>query len=47
MTFNEFVEEALRHALSEYEAGRFTKEDVQKFILEKETSTIHGNKDSA
>ena len=45
MTFNEFVEEALRHALSEYEAGRLTKEDVQKFILEKETSTIHGNKD--
>ena len=47
MTFNEFVEEALRHALSEYEADRLTKEDVQKFILEKETSTIHGNKDSA
>ena len=45
MTFNEFVEEALRHALSEYEAGRLTKEDVQKFILEKETSTMHGNKD--
>jgi len=38
MTFNEFVEEALRHALSEYEAGRLTKEDAQRFILEKETA---------
>lgn len=34
MTFNEFVEEALRHAISEYEAGNLTKEDAQKFILE-------------
>jgi hypothetical protein len=38
MTFNEFVEEALRDALSEYEAGRLTKEDAQRFILEKETA---------
>jgi hypothetical protein len=45
MTFNDFVEEALRHALSEYEAGRLTKEDAQQFILEKETSKMHGNKD--
>ena len=37
MTFNEFVEEALRHAISEYEAGRLTKEDAQRFILEKNT----------
>lgn len=34
MTFNELVEEALRHALVEIEAGRLTKEDAQKFILE-------------
>jgi hypothetical protein len=34
MTFNEFVEEALRHALEEVEAGRLTKEDAQRFVLE-------------
>jgi len=34
MTFNEFVEEALRHAISEYDAGRLTKEDAQHFKLE-------------
>ena len=34
MTFNEFVEEALRHAINEYEAGRLTKEDAKKFVLE-------------
>ena len=34
ITFNELVEEALRHALVEIEAGRLTKEDAQKFILE-------------
>jgi len=34
MTFNQFVEEALRHALAEVEAGRLTKEDAQNFILE-------------
>jgi hypothetical protein len=33
MTFNEFVEEALRHAISEYEGGRLTKEDAQRFKL--------------
>ena len=32
MTFNEFVEEALRHAITEFEAGRLTKEDAQNFI---------------
>ena len=32
MTFNEFVEEALRHAIKEVEAGRLTKEDAQAFI---------------
>ena len=32
MTFNEFVEEALRHAIIEYEAGRLTKEDAQKWL---------------
>ena len=34
MTFNEFVEEALRYALEEFEEGRLTKEDAQKFVLE-------------
>ena len=32
MTFNEFVEEALRHVLEEVKAGRITKEDAQAFI---------------
>ena len=36
MTFNEFVEEALRHALQEVEAGRLTREDAQKWKLESE-----------
>ena len=36
MTFNELVEEALRHAISEYEAGNLTKEDAQAFIKSKE-----------
>ena len=36
MTFNELVEEALRHAIDDYEAGRLTKEDVQAFIKSKE-----------
>ena len=36
MTFNEFVEEALRHAIVEMEAGRLTKEDAQAFIKSKE-----------
>ena len=34
MTFNEFVEEALRHAIEEVEAGRLTKEDAQRWKLE-------------
>ena len=34
MTFNEFVEEALRHAIKEVETGRLTKEDAQRFVLE-------------
>ena len=36
MTFNQFVEEALRHAITEVEAGRLTKKDAQKFLEEKE-----------
>jgi hypothetical protein len=36
MTFNELVEEALRHAIDEVEAGRLTKEDAQRFVLESE-----------
>lgn len=35
MTFNEFVEEALRHAIEEFKAGRLTKEDAQRFIRER------------
>jgi hypothetical protein len=31
MTFNELVEEALRHAISEYEAGRLTQQHVENF----------------
>ena len=34
MTFNELVEEALRHAIAEVEAGRLTKEDAQNWKLE-------------
>ena len=34
ITFNEFVEEALRHALAEVESGRLTKKDAQKFVEE-------------
>jgi hypothetical protein len=32
MTFNEFIEEALRHAIVEVDAGRLTKEDAQAWI---------------
>ena len=38
VTFNQLVEEALRHAISEYEAGRLTKEDAKRFILESQVS---------
>ena len=34
VTFNKFIEEALRHVLEEVEAGRFTKKDAKKFIEE-------------
>lgn len=34
MTFNEFVEEALRYALEEVEAGRLTAKDAQEFVDE-------------
>ena len=37
MTFNQFVEEALRGFLIEVESGRFTKKDVQKFIKERKS----------
>ena len=36
MTFNELVEEALRYAINEYEAGRLTKEDAQKWLEEQD-----------
>lgn len=32
ITFNQLVEEALRHALAEVEAGRLTRDDAQKFV---------------
>jgi hypothetical protein len=32
MTFNAFIEEALRHALEEVKAGRLTKAHAQKFL---------------
>jgi len=38
MTFNEFVEDALRNMLEEVNAGRLTKEDAQKFVLKSEMS---------
>lgn len=38
ITFNELVEDALRYAIGEYEAGRLTKEDAQKFKLENKTA---------
>jgi DNA-binding transcriptional regulator YhcF (GntR family) len=34
MTFNEFVEDALRHALEEIKAGRLTKEDAREWLEE-------------
>jgi hypothetical protein len=36
MTFNEFIEEALRHAIEEVKAGRLTKEDAQRWIKERD-----------
>jgi hypothetical protein len=36
MTFNELVEEALRHAIEEVKAGRLTKEDATRWKLESE-----------
>jgi hypothetical protein len=38
MTFNELVEEALRRALAEVEAGRLTRKDAQNFVLESKTA---------
>ena len=38
VTFNELVEEALRHAINEYEGGRLTKEDAQRFMLESKSA---------
>jgi DNA-binding PucR family transcriptional regulator len=38
MTFNEFVEEALRDAIEAVEDGRLTKEDARRFVLESETA---------
>jgi hypothetical protein len=35
MTFNELVEEALRCAIDDIEAGRLTKEDAQRYIRER------------
>ena len=35
MTFNEFVEEALRDAIEAVEDGRLTKEDAKKFVVDR------------
>jgi hypothetical protein len=35
MTFNDFVEEALQHAIEEVKEGRLTKEDAQKWLKER------------
>ena len=43
MTFNEFVEEALRHAISEFEAGRLTKEEAQTWIQRHNEKKEHEN----
>ena len=40
MTFNELVEEALRHAISEYEDGHLTKESAQKWLEEKDEDKV-------
>jgi Asp-tRNA(Asn)/Glu-tRNA(Gln) amidotransferase B subunit len=34
VTFNKFIEEALRHVLEEVDAGRLTKKDAKKFVKE-------------
>jgi hypothetical protein len=34
--FSEYAEEALRYAINEYEAGRLTKEDAQKWLEEQD-----------
>ena len=34
ITFNELIEDALRHAIEEVESGRLTKEDAQRWKLE-------------
>jgi hypothetical protein len=36
MTFNAFVEEALRYAIDEHKAGHLTKEDAQKWLDSKD-----------
>ena len=40
ITFNQLVEEALRHAISEYEAGRLTREDAQKWLEEQDEDKV-------
>ena len=40
ITFNQLVEEALRHAISEYEAGRLTREDAQKWLEERNEDKV-------
>lgn len=36
MTFNAFVEEALRHAIEQVNIGKLTKEDAQRFLKDNE-----------
>jgi hypothetical protein len=45
MTFNAFVEEALRNALEAVEDGRLTKEDARKFVLESQSAWPFANKE--
>jgi hypothetical protein len=40
MTFNELVEEALRHTIEEVNAGRLTKEDAQKWLEEQDEDKV-------
>jgi hypothetical protein len=36
ITFNELVEQALRHAIDEYDAGRLTREDAREWLSQKD-----------
>jgi hypothetical protein len=46
MTFNQLIEEALRHAISEYEAGNLTKEDAQHWKLSRQSAAWDSEKEA-